>query len=132
VSDESEVLDLIERWATTELSGDTAAYPSLLTADFRGIGPVGFVLDAEQWAQRHLTGLTNHAFSVSEPHLRRYGDTVLVEAVQIQRTTARGHDSSGSFRLGLVAVRTEEGWRLARVQLSGPLIAPGERPAFAR
>lgn len=58
--------------------------------------------------------------------------SAVVEAVQKQRTTAMGRDTSGSFRLGIVAVKREDRWRLAHVQLSGPPIAPGEMPSFAR
>ncbi len=129
---QDEVLELVQRWAEAERTGDTAAYPALLTPDFVGIGPVGFVLDAEQWVRRHHGGVVNHEFSVTEPHVRGYGDAVVVEAVQTQRTTARGRDTSGSFRLGLIAVRTDQGWRLAQAQLSGPLINPEEMPRFAR
>lgn len=67
--------------------------------------------------------------------MRAYGDladAAVVEAVQRQTTTAMGRDTSGSFRLGLVAIRTGQAWRIAHIQLSGPLIKPGEMPAFAR
>ena len=134
--DQQDVFDLIQRWAHTELHGDTDAYRDLFTADFTGVGPVGFVLDGHQWAGRHAGDLHNDAFDVLDPHLRFYGDTVVVEAVQRQTTTARGRDTSGSFRLGLVAVRSDGGsgstWRIAHLQLSGPLITPGDLPAFAR
>lgn len=50
---EQEVLDLVNRWARVELAGDVAAYPGLLDKHFLGVGPVGFVLDKDQWAQRH-------------------------------------------------------------------------------
>lgn len=77
-------------------------------------------------------GLRNHEFTVTDPHVRTYGDTAIVEAVQQQKTTAMGRDTSGSFRLLVVAVRQEGRWVIAHVQLSGPLIAPGEMPSFAR
>ncbi|TNC24890.1 nuclear transport factor 2 family protein [Amycolatopsis alkalitolerans] len=132
MTQEKEVLDLVDRWAHAELTGDIAAYPALLDARFTGIGPVGVVLDRDQWAARHQGGLENHEFEVLEPHVRFFGNTAIVEGVQRQRTTARGNDTSGSFRLGLVAVRAGDEWRIAQVQLSGPLLAPGEKPAFAR
>ncbi|MDQ3432895.1 MAG: nuclear transport factor 2 family protein, partial [Actinomycetota bacterium] len=115
-----------------ELNGDVDAYSNLVTPDFTGSGPAGFVLTAEQWAQRHRGDVENHEFEVTDPHVRVYGDTAIVEGVQTQRTTARGRDTSGSFRLGLVAVRTSDSWAIAHLQLSGPLIAAGEMPAFAR
>jgi uncharacterized protein (TIGR02246 family) len=133
-NDTQQVLDLVQRWAAAELAGDVAAYDDLLTADFTGVGPVGFVLTSEQWAQRHLGDLHNEKFEVLDPHVRIYGDpadTAVVEAVQRQATTAMGRDTSGSFRLGLVAVHAGQHWRIAHIQLSGPLIKPGEMPSFA-
>jgi uncharacterized protein (TIGR02246 family) len=132
MTDQSAVLDLVQRWATAELTGDVEAYQWLLAPDFVGVGPVGFVLDATQWAQRHRGDLKNHEFEVNDPPVRLYGDTAVVEAVQKQRTTVMGRDTSGSFRLGIVAVKRDDRWLPAHVQLSGPLIAPGETPSFAR
>lgn len=131
-TDAQRVLDLVRRWAHAELHGDTNAYRDLLTADFTAIGPVGFVLNVEQWAGRHAGNLHNDAFEVLDPHLRFYGDAVVVEAVQQQTTTTRGRDMSGSFRVGLVGVRADGEWRIAHLQLSGPLRAPGDLPGFAR
>src|SRR5262245_8381421 len=132
MTDQHAVLDLVQRWAAAELSGDVDAYQSLLSPEFVGVGPVGFVLDAEQWAQRHNGDLKNHEFEVADPHVRVFGDAAIVEAVQKRRTTAMGRDTSGSFRVGIVAVKDDDQWRLAHVQLSGPLIAPGQMPSFAR
>jgi rhodanese-related sulfurtransferase/ketosteroid isomerase-like protein len=122
-----QILDLVHRFADAELNGDTAAYERLLSPDFTGIGPVGFVLDGRQWAARH-EDLTNHAFEVLDPQVRLYGDAAVVTAVQRQRTTARGHDASGSFRLTLVAVRDGDRWAIANLQLSGPLRPPTAPP----
>ncbi|WP_138442378.1 nuclear transport factor 2 family protein [Sinomonas susongensis] len=123
-----EVLGLVNRWAAAELAGDVAAYETLLATDFQGIGPVGFVLDRTQWAGRHLGGdVVNEQFEILEPHVRHYRDTALVEAVQRQKTVARGHDASGSFRVLLVLVRDGEAWVIAHIQLSGPLLTPGDR-----
>src|SRR5262245_14100489 len=132
MNNQTAILDLVQRWANAELTGDVEACQELLAPDFVGVGPVGFVLDAEQWAMRHRGDLTNHEFEVDDPHIRLYGDTAVVEAVQTQRTTAMGRDTSGSFRLGIVAVKRDDRWLLAHVQLSGPLIAPGQMPSFAR
>ncbi|GAA4573027.1 DUF4440 domain-containing protein [Planotetraspora kaengkrachanensis] len=127
-----QVLDLVDRWAQAELHGDVAAYDDLLTVDFAGIGPVGFVLGGRQWAGRHQGPLENHHFAILEPQVRFYGDTAVVSGVQDQRTTAMGRDTSGSFRLTLVAVRQDERWLIANIQLSGPLQDPGAPPPFAR
>ena len=127
-----EVLDLVARWANTELTGDVDAYTDLPAEDFVGVGPVGFVLDGEQWAQRHRGGLKNEEFEILEPRVRLHGDAAIVGAVQRQKTVARGRDASGSFRVVLVAVRDDGRWAIAHIQLSGPLVAPGETPSFVR
>src|SRR6266511_2712519 len=56
---EQEVLDLVQRWAEVELRGDADAYGDLLAPDFIGVGPVGFVLTRDQWAERHRGDLKN-------------------------------------------------------------------------
>jgi ketosteroid isomerase-like protein len=128
----SAVLDLIGRYAAIELAGDVEAYRELLASDFVGIGYIGIMLDAQQWAQRHRTDLTNHEFQVTDPHVRIYGDTAVITAVQDQRTTVMGHNASGSFRLGVVAVKTDAAWRIAHIQLSGPIRTAAENASSAR
>lgn len=128
---EQEVLDLVQRWAVAELNGDVDAYGELLTADFQGVGPVGFVLNNQQWTDR-FQSLKNEEFEVRNANVRVYGDAAVVEAVQAQKATVRGHDSIGEFRVVVVAVRQEGTWRIANLQLSGPLIKPGEKPSFVK
>lgn len=70
MNNEQKILDLVQRWAHAERDGDTDAYSQLLTPDFVGVGPVGFVLTGEQWAQHHHGDLTNHEFEVTDPHVR--------------------------------------------------------------
>ncbi len=130
---EHEVLDVVQRWADVELRGDADGYGDLLAPDFVGIGPVGFVLNGDQWADRHRGDLKNEEFKVQDAHVRIYGgDTAIVEAIQKQRTSVMGRDTSGSFRLVVVAVKQEGRWVLANIQLSGPLVPPGTMPPFAR
>src|SRR4029453_14369242 len=45
---ETEVLDLVERWAKAEQGNDAEALAGLLADDFAGVGPLGFVLDRQQ------------------------------------------------------------------------------------
>lgn len=129
---DTQILALIHQWAAAELDGDADADAALLTDDFTGIGPVGFVLDRDQWVARHRSGdVDNREFRITEPAVRVHGDTAVVVAALAQETTARGHDTSASFRLGVVAVRDPD-WRIAHVQFSGPLIDPRQMPEFAR
>lgn len=124
-----QVNELLDKWAAAELAGDVSAYETLLAPDFRGVGPVGFVLDRDQWAARHTHGLVNHEFRVDDRELRAYGDdTVVVTAVETQRTVAMGQENNGSFRIVAVAVRRGDHWVLAHVQFSGPMRGgPGPR-----
>jgi uncharacterized protein (TIGR02246 family) len=130
---EHEVLDLIQRWAKVELAGDADGYDGLLSADFTGIGPVGFVLDKQQWAARHRGGLHNERFEVVESTVRLFGDDMaIVTGIQNQVTTFKGHDNSGAFRLTVVAVKPDDRWVIANIQLSGPRGPSGEMSGFAK
>ncbi|MQA79829.1 MAG: hypothetical protein GEV10_15335 [Streptosporangiales bacterium] len=73
-----------------------------------------------------------HAFDVTDIQIAGYGDTTVVHAVETQRTTARGHDNNGSFRAGLTLIRGADGWKIAHIQLSGPMIQPPQNPPFTQ
>lgn len=126
---EQEVQDLVKRWADVELAGNADAYEELLTADFLGIGPVGFMLNKEQWIGRHRGGtMKNQAFEVKDVTVRVAGDAAIVVGVQDQKTTVMDRDTSGQFRVTLVAVKQDGKWLLANAQLSGPLVDPKDMP----
>jgi uncharacterized protein (TIGR02246 family) len=124
---EQEVSDLVKRYATAELNGDADTYDDLVTDDFQGIGPVGFVLNKQQWVGR-LANVKNDAFEVKDATVRLYGDTAVVVGVQDQKTTVMGRDTSGQFRLTLTVVKQDGKWAIANAQLSGPLRAPEDMP----
>jgi ketosteroid isomerase-like protein len=119
-----EVLDLVRSWAAAERDNDADALDGLLDRDFAGVGPVGFVLNREQWLGRFGHGLENRAFEVEDPQVREFGAAAVVIGVQAQETEARGRDSSGRFRVTLVAVHRDGRWLLANVHI-GPLDYPG-------
>jgi hypothetical protein len=48
----------LDGWTTAERHEDAAATARLLTDDFVGIGPVGFVLDKAAWLRRYGEGLS--------------------------------------------------------------------------
>ncbi|MFI0977504.1 nuclear transport factor 2 family protein [Streptomyces sp. NPDC021093] len=121
---QSDILDLVERWAAAEQHNDAKLLDGLLTDDFTGVGPVGFVISRAQWLDRFDKGLENRAFTVEEPQVRSYGDAAVVVGVQTQKTSVRGSDSSGRFRVSLLAVRPGDHWLLANVHI-GPLQYPG-------
>jgi ketosteroid isomerase-like protein len=120
----TDVLDLVGRWTEAEQRNDAAALDGLLAADFVGVGPLGFVLDRDQWLARFANGLENRAFAVEDPQVRDYGTAAVVVGVLAQETSWQGGDNSGRFRITLVAVRPADGWLLAGVHI-GMLQQPG-------
>lgn len=124
------ILDLGRRWADAELRGDAATLDTILTDDFVGIGPFGYVLTRQQWLDRYRTGdLRNEEFTWQDVDVREYGDAAIAVGIQAQRAIARGNEVAGRFRVTHVAVRRDDRWQLAEVQLSGPIPAtPPGRP----
>ena len=122
-----DVFDLVTSWAKAEEANDAAALDGLLAADFMGVGPLGFVLGRDQWLARFGNGLENRAFAVEDAQVRDYGTAAVIVGVLAQETSFRGGDNSGRFRLTLVAVRPDGGWRLAGVHI-GPLQQPPAGP----
>lgn len=124
------ILDLGRRWADAELRGDAATLDTILTDDFVGIGPFGYVLTRQQWLDRYRTGdLRNEEFTWQEVSVRDYGDTAIAVGIQAQRAIARGNEVAGRFRATHVAVQRDGRWQIAEVQLSGPIpTTPPARP----
>jgi ketosteroid isomerase-like protein len=119
---QDQILALGQRWADAERQADAAALDTLLTDDFVGIGPYGYVLTRQQWLDRYRTGdLKNAAFSLDEVSVHEYGDTAIAVGLQTQQTFFRGQESSGRFRVTQVAVQQADRWKIASVQLSGPI-----------
>jgi hypothetical protein len=123
-----QVSDLVRRWVAAEIAGDAAELDPLATADFRLVGPAGFVLDKQQWLGRYHPGaLVTTSLSVSDLDTRACGETVAISiGVQNQQATYQGHPADGRFRVTVIAARDDPGatrWRLAGVHLS-PIAAP--------
>ena len=120
----TEILQLVQRWAAAEQHNDAGLLGGLLADDFVGVGPLGFVLDRDQWLARFRNGLHNRAFAVQDPQVRQYGTAAVVVGVLAQETSWQGSDNSGRFRLTLVAARPTDRWLLAGVHI-GPLQPAG-------
>lgn len=128
MSNKELIMQLSERWADAERAEDSTKLEELVDGDFTLIGPRGFVLNREQWVNRYRGGnLKNESFDWKVESIREYDGTALVQGVQTQKTFYQGQDSSGNFRVTLVAVKNGEDWHLAHIQLSGPLMDMGNR-----
>ena len=122
----------IEQFVTAELKADSEALEGILAVDFRGVGPLGFVLTKEQWIDRYRSGaLVPKAFELRDPEVRQHGDAAIVLAVQRQDGSYNGHPANGEFRATLVLIRQGAGWVLTQCHLSGPLGPPPGRPPQA-
>jgi ketosteroid isomerase-like protein len=121
---DTDVLELVHRWAAAEQDNDPAELDRLLAPGFVGVGAAGFVLDKQQWLQRFGNGLRNRSFVVEEPQVHRHGDAAVVVGTDAQQTSMGNRDVSGRFRFTLTAGRVDEEWRVAAVHIGALREAP--------
>jgi ketosteroid isomerase-like protein len=112
--------ELITAWAGAERRGDGPKLRSLLTDDFLGIGPVGFVLPKPIWVSRFDHGLRYDDLEIDEVSGRVYGDSAVIVGRQRARGEAQGNPTPDDTRVSLVATRTDPDapWRIAHIQYS--------------
>ena len=127
----SQLEEFAQEWATAELRGDAAFLEGALTDDFVGIGPLGFMLNKEQWLSRYQSGdLVYESFALDEVEARFYGEAAVATCRQSQTGTYQGQAvdvMQGEFRATLVFVEREGRWLLAGLHLS-PIVGmpPGQ------
>ena len=92
------------------------------------VGPVGFVLDKQQWLERYRGGsLRTTALAFEDAVTRVHGDCAIRIGRHVQEAEFQGRPVNGEFRATHIAVRDGDRWRLAGVHLS-PIGGP---PPFA-
>jgi len=114
----SSAQDLFSAWAAAEGANAPERLDPILADDFKGVGPVGFVLPKAAWMKRYTDGLTNEAFAIEDLDVRQTGDLAIGIGVQAQAGTVQGRRIDGRFRATLVAQRRDDAWRLVGVHLS--------------
>jgi ketosteroid isomerase-like protein len=115
----AEILALGARWARAEQEGDTAVLGELTAADFRLVGPYGFVLDKAQWLDRFTSGdLVTSSLVWDEAEVRDFGKTAISIGRQTQQASHQGRPADGRFRVTHVFVRDGDRWALASMHLS--------------
>ncbi len=120
--------DLGTRWVQAEQSGDSATLDALSTDDFTLIGPLGFILDKQQWLDRYRDGnLVTRSLTWDDLSVRDYGSTAVVIGRHTQEAEFRGRRTDGEFRATHILVQRTGRWLLAGIQLS-PI---GALPPFA-
>ena len=124
-----QISELGRRWAEAEQRGDAAALDAMSTSDFTLVGPLGFVLDHNQWLDRYRSGdLVTGNLIWNDVHVRDYGDAAVAVGVHTQQASYRGRPADGRFRTTHLAIRRNGHWLLAGIDLS-PIGGP---PPFAR
>ncbi len=114
----TELLSLIKDWASAEESSNSNQLQNLLTDDFSGIGPRGFVLDKSQWVHRFSGGFKYNMLDIQDVDLKIHKNVAVVVALQKQKATYQGHPSDGEFRMSQTWLRENGDWHMANLQLS--------------
>jgi ketosteroid isomerase-like protein len=127
MSTTAKVLELGDHLATAERSGDTDRLAQLVDENFRLVGPFGFVLDKQQWLERHRSG----AFRINTLHwdevsVADHGDIAIAIGKQTQQATYQGRPANGDFRVSQIFARTTGSWHLIGMHVS-PAAEPQER-----
>jgi ketosteroid isomerase-like protein len=115
----TEHLDVfLSDWTGAERAGDTEKLATLLTDDFYGVGPLGFVLPKPAWLARHGQGLAYEAFDLDEIQVHLHCDLALVTARNNTRGTYRGQSLPEATRATLVVAADSDPLRLAAIHMS--------------
>jgi ketosteroid isomerase-like protein len=109
---------LLSDWTAAELAGDSQKLATLLTDDFSGVGPMGFVLPRSAWTGRHHRGLAYEHFGLEEIQIRHYGDVAVVAAGNVARGTYQGQPLPEALQATLVIASSSASWRLAAIHMS--------------
>jgi ketosteroid isomerase-like protein len=119
MSTEEQVREFGRVWAAAEERGDTEVLAGLAADGFRLVGPLGFVLDRDQWLARYGGGaLVTEKLDWAEVEVRDFGATAIAIGVHAQVAKHQGSPVNGRFRATHVLVREEDRWRLAGIHLS--------------
>jgi ketosteroid isomerase-like protein len=120
-----------QNWATAESTGDTGALADLVTDDFRVVGPVGFILDRQQYLGRYQGGFSPESVAWDDVIVLDYGNAAVTIATVTQQASFQNQRADGQFRVAHVFVKPADRWQIANVQYSmiggpSPFARPGE------
>jgi hypothetical protein len=121
------IMELGERFAEAQMLRDIDQLEALLTEDFKLVGPLGFVLDKQQWLAQYRSGaLEMQSVQWDEVEVRGYGGMAVAIGRQTQAGSHQEHPANGSFRVTQIAIQRDGGWLLAGLHFS-PIAQPPPR-----
>jgi deazaflavin-dependent oxidoreductase (nitroreductase family) len=128
----TDIDQLLDTWTRAERAGDTATLDGLLTDDFVGIGPVGFVLDKPAWLGRFDHGLHYDQLALDEVSVRRHGEAAIVIAHQHAVGSHAGNPTPPDTRVSITILAGDDGGpKIAGMQYSFVGPPPGIPPVTA-
>ena len=94
----NDISAFLTNWTSAERSGDTAVLDSLLTDDFAGVGPLGFVLPKAAWVGRPQSGdLVCETFDLEELETHPHGAQIVMVTAHATVATAVQAMRHGAF-----------------------------------
>jgi hypothetical protein len=113
-------------WTTAEQAGDVPALDRLLTADFYGVGPMGFILPKTAWLARHQAGgLAYTRFGLDQVQAARHGEVTVVTGRHTSAGTYQDRPVPEAARATLVIVDEGGTRKIAVIHLSFIAGTPG-------
>ena len=102
---------------TAERHADTKTLKRLIADDFLSIGPKGFVLDKQEWIDRHVH-FTYQALDIDDIDIRLYENTAIVRNIQRNKASYKDEHVELGLRVSQTWVHKQEKWQLAAIQFS--------------
>lgn len=85
--------------------------------DFLSIGPKGFLLNKDEWINRH-DHFSYQALETSEVDIRLYDRTAIVRNIQKNKATYKNEKIELAVRVSQVWINQDGQWRMAAIQFS--------------
>jgi ketosteroid isomerase-like protein len=126
-----QIEQLLRRLADAQQRADDEALASLLSDDFKLVGPLGFVVPKQQWLEQFRSGaLQISALDWDELDVRTHSQSQIAIAIGRlkQRAAYAGRPADGTFRVTVIALRADDRWLIAGLHYSpvaAPPVAPG-------
>lgn len=85
---EQEIRTLEHAWAAAEESADAETLDELTVPEFQLVGPLGFVLNRQQWGDRYRTGdLRTSSLDWQVESVTVYGEAAVTVGTHVQQAS---------------------------------------------